>query len=375
MNFTTSKTTILKHLQTLSKVVPLRSTLPILSCVYLDSDENGCLFLKSSDLEQTVIINTAIKTNESSPIALPLAKLLEIVSALSDKEEIVFTAKENEEFEISSGVGNYKIAGKNPEEYPETPTTQTQEEITLLGKDLLDIVNKTTYATSKDDLKPALSGVYLKFENEALTAVGTDGHRLVKYTKKITDTKTSGAIVVPVKFLNIVKNEISNQDNVVFNVGENHIYTKSNKTTILSRIIKESFPDFNSVIPKEIEKTAATINAQSFINSLKRILIFSNKTTKQVVVNFNKNEIVLCAEDKETKSSAKERLKCEYNGEEVESGYNAQYLKEVVQHLGSHEVNIFLSSSLTAAVLKPNNTTKEEEQDLVALLMPLRTNT
>ena len=87
------------------------------------------------------------------------------MSALSDKEEIVFTAKENEEFEISSGVGNYKIAGKNPEEYPETPTTQTQEEITLLGKDLLDIINKTTYATSKDDLKPALSGVYLKFEN------------------------------------------------------------------------------------------------------------------------------------------------------------------------------------------------------------------
>ena len=113
MNFTTSKTTLLKHLQTLSKVVPLRSTLPILSCVYLDVDEEGFLFLKSSDLEQTVIINTKIKTNESSPIALPLAKLLEIVSALSSKEEIVFTARDNEELEISSGVGNYKISGKN----------------------------------------------------------------------------------------------------------------------------------------------------------------------------------------------------------------------------------------------------------------------
>ena len=196
---------------------------------------------------------------------------------------------------------------------------------------------------------------------------------MVKYTKKTKNQDTVGALVIPVKFLNLIKNDKIKEKEISLKISDNHIQTIAGNKTILSRIIKESFPDFNSVIPKELESTAATIETTHLINSLKRILIFSNKTTKQVIINFNKDEIILCAEDKETKSSAKERIECKYKGKEVESGYNAQDLKEVIQYWETEKINIFISSSLTAAVIKPNHNTNENTE-VVALLMPLRTN-
>ena len=367
MKFTTTKNSLFEALNETSKVIPLRTTLPILSCVLIKAQKNE-ITLVSTDLEQTVISKLEGKILEEGETALLSGRFLEIVSALPNEELEIYT-KEDQETEINSSKGIYKITGKDPGEYPAVPEREKKQEITLQGAELLDIINTTLYATSKDDLKPALCGIYLNIQGTNITAVATDGHRLVKYDKTIKKTNPEGSIIIPGKFFSILKNQIKTDSDITVNVNENHLDVEQGKNKIITRIIKESFPDFNSVIPEELN-IKAKINKEQTIRGVKRVAIFSNKTTKQVLMDFNENELVLSTEDKETRSSAKEHLECEYKNENISVAYNAQYLKEVIEHIDGNEIEIFLSGPLTAAVFKP--TKQKEKTTLTALLMPLR---
>tara|TARA_B110000438_G_scaffold202811_1_gene194466 strand:+ start:660 stop:1775 length:1116 start_codon:yes stop_codon:yes gene_type:complete len=369
MHFITSKEKIFKALNETNKVIPLRTTLPILSCVLIKTKENE-LILTSTDLEQTIKITIDVKTIKPGEITVSSAKILEIVSALPNKGEINFSTKDDFEIEINSSQGVYKIVGKDPSEYPETPKLNKEQELTIQGQELLSIINNTLYAVSKDDLKPALCGIYLNIDEKNITAVTTDGHRLVKMQKKTEESNPKGSIIVPGKFFTILKNNIKLSSVVNINLSENHISVVQNNQTTISRIIKENFPDFNSVIPEELSQKA-TVKIDELIAAIKRVSIFSNKTTKQIIINFNNNEMTISTEDKETRSSAKEHIECEYENENLSVAYNSQYIKEVLQNINDKEVEIFFSGALTAAVFKPK--TKKDKSDITALLMPLRT--
>jgi len=368
LNFSIQKNTLQNVLLEHSKVVPLRTTLPILSCVVLIIKEKK-LTLKTTDLEQTIISNTKIENSKQGEVAIPLAKFLEIVSAISE-ETIKISVDSNFLIEINSKQGTYRITGRETTEFPETPKLQQEQQIKIKGNELLDIINNTLYAVSKDDLKPALCGIYLKIKEKTLMAVATDGHRLVKYKKELNETNPESSIIVPGRFFSILKNNIKTTNTIKINLSENHVEVTEQKTTTITRIIKENFPDFNSVIPEQ-GNTKATIKSEKLIEAIKRVSIFSNKTTKQITLSFNDNEVLVSTEDKETNSSAKEHLVCEYQKDTQTIAYNAQYLKEVIQHIDSQEVEVFLSGPLTAAVFKPKN--QQETTTLTALLMPLRT--
>ena len=368
MKFSANKNLLLTALQEASRVVPLRTTLPILGCTLFYKNDQNKLAIRTSDLEQTITINTDVDLIEDGFAALPTNKMIEIVAALPE-EEITIVVNDVFETEINSSTGVYKIAGKNPEEYPEKPSIEKEATIAIQNDVLIDIINKTAYAASKDDLKPALCGIYLNIDKEKITAVATDGHRLVKY-KQLTKSEIEASLIVPVKFFNILKNNLKEDEKTHLKLGENHIEAKQNNVVLVSRIIKESFPDFNSVIP-ETTKNIVKIGSLKLTDTLKRVAIFSNKTTKQATISFTNNELVVATEDQETKTFAKEHLSCEYGGSDIKTAYNAQYLKEVIQHLSAEEINIYLSGPLTAAVFKPNNQ-KTSNGEVLSLLMPLR---
>ena len=366
MKFSINKNTLQSTLAEHNKVIPIRTTLPILACAVF-SVEKTKLTITTSDLEQTIISKTKIASKEEGSIALPISKLLEIISALTD-EDIKITSNKDNQIEISSIQGVYKITGKEIEDFPETPEIKTKEEVVLGGEEFLDIIKKTGYAASKDDLKPALCGVYFNIEKNNLTAVATDGHKLVKHTKKTQKTRSNAtSLVLPVKFLSIVNNLTDNKTEIKLTVGENHVSTEQKNFIVLSRIIKEEFPDFNSVIPED-NTIKAKVKTQNLISCLKRVSIFSNRTTKQTVLTFSAKGLTVSAQDIETSTSAKEHLDCDFSGEELTTSYNAKYLIEVLQHLDEKEITIYLKTPLTAAVFAPPN------KETTALLMPIRLN-
>jgi len=353
-----------------SKVVPIRSTLPILSCALFSLHEKG-IRIKTTDLEQTIISQQKSTGDQSGSFAVPINKLLEIVSALVDKE-VSLSVNKDFLIEINSKQGVYKITGKTPDDFPETPRPEKRNNVKVGCKTFVNIIEKTGYAASKDDLKPALCGVLFLFKNKKITTVSTDGHKLVKHEEEtVNETNEETSIVLPLKFLNIVKNTANTTKTIKITIGENHVQTEQKNFTIISRTIKESFPDFNSVIP-ENNKTKIEVKTENLLGCLKRVSIFANRTTKQTVLSFSSKGITLSSQDIESSTSAKEHIDCIFKGEEVTSSYNATYLIEVIKHLNTQTTKIYLNSALTAAVFKPEK--EKEKEKTTALLMPIRIN-
>ena len=368
MNFSINKNKLQELLLEHQKVVPLRTTLPVLSCAFLSVSEKT-LTVKTTDLEQTIISKTEIEKEESGSVCVLMSKLSEIVSALPN-EEIKINVNEDLLLEINSNQGTYKITGRSSDEFPESPSPQTKETLSIKGKDFSNIIDKTSFATSRDDLKPALSGVYLNINKKTTTAVSTDGHRLVKLIQE-RKGETEHSLVVPEKFLKIIKSTIKEEETLRVDIDENTLSTNQENFTITTRIIKETFPDFNSVIPDN-NTIQATLKTEELIACLKRVSIFSNRTTKQTVLSFSDQGVVVSAQDPETSTSGKEHADCEYKGEPITVSYNAKYLIEVLQHIITKKVKIYLSTPLSAAIVKPEE--QKEKEDLTILLMPLRLN-
>ena len=368
MNFSIDKNILQNLLIEHHKVIPIRTTLPILSTAFLKIEKN-ILTIKTTDLEQTIVSSTEIEDEQKGSVCIPMGKLHEIVSAMP-QDKISFSINEDFLVEINNKQGAYKITGRSPEEFPEDPASKTTDKIKLQGELLYNIIEATAYAASKEDLKPALSGVYFNFKKDGITVVATDGHRLVKNIVK-EKTNTDQSLIIPVKFLNIIKNIINKKEIVSIDIKENSLSTKQKNLTIETRVIKETYPDFNSVIP-ENNTVRAKVNTQALISCLKRVSIFSNRTTKQTILDFSEKGIVVSAQDPETSTSGKEHVDCEYKGERITTSYNAKYLIDVLRHIKTEKANIYLSAPLSAATIQ--ETEKKEKEETINLLMPLRLN-
>ena len=370
MNFSIQKSTLLNTLQLLSKATPTRSTLPIISSA-LFSQHNNKLNIRTTDLEISISIDCKVENNGEGSIAIPLNKLLEITTAIPEGK-IDFTVSDIGKVKIECLQGKYTIMGQPEEEFPAEEVIENGTSFSINGKELKNIIKNTTYATSPDDLKPVLKGVLFEINEKGFVSVATDGHRLVKFEKKDIHTLDyKGSVVVPSKFLTLVNNQLEDEIKPPIIIGDNHIQIKLENGTITSRIIKDPFPDYDGVIPKDNTKTLI-INKESFSEAIKRVSIFSNKSSKQVALSLSENNITITTEDSENITSGKESLDCNYDGDPMTIGYNALYLKEVIQHQSSSEIKIMLKSPLNAGLFLPMEQNKNENK--TTILMPIRLN-
>ena len=255
MKFQINKQKLATILTKSSKSVPTRSTLPILGCAFFEVIENT-MVIKTTNLEIYYSERVEVNNSEQGKIAIPIHKLIEITGAIKE-DLLTFSVSDIGKVTIDSGSGKYTIMGQQADEFPSDPVINDAQTLTLKSKQMLNIINNTIYAASKDDMKPVLQGVYLLFENNQIISVATDGHKLVKVTTPTTST-FSGSIIVPVKFLETIKALIEND--IEIHVCENHIQTTCGSATISSRIIREKYPDYEKVIPQSNEKKSGIQN-------------------------------------------------------------------------------------------------------------------
>ena len=367
MNFKLSKKELLNSLQKINRVIPTRSTLPILSCVLFEIKKNK-LSLRATDLEQTILINIDINSAEESKLAIPVKTLLEITQEIPDENLNIIINNDNK-VQIQTDFGNYSIMGKSANEFPEIPNVENPVIINMDKNELNDIIQDTLYAASKDEMKISLQGVCLNVKNTEVTAVATDGFRLVK---RISNTKEensfSGQVIIPSKFLTILQPHLTNDD-LKLVLCTNHIQIENGNTVLVSRIIREKYPDYESIIPSDNDKIAV-INKDDLFSAVKRVSIFSNRTTRQIALTFENNKVVVTTEDPENITSGHEEIICDYKEEAITIGFNANYLKEMLNHQSTEDVYIKLKSSLGAGMIIPKEETSDKE--ILSLLMPIR---
>jgi len=367
MKFTVDKNTLQDALLHVSKIVPNRSTMPILNCAMFSVVSNR-LIIKSTNLDTYISSEIEVAASEDGSICIPVIKLNEILSALPDCE-LNFSISSNGKITINNNIGNYSIMAHNPDEFPSEPILDAITNIDISSELMKNIIHSTLYATSKDELKPVLQGVLFYINNNSITAVSTDGHRLVKTTSSIAGDYNQ-KVIVPNKFLSALIDNLQSNKNISLQLSENHIMVQLENINIISRIIKEQYPDFESVIPYENNKEIH-VDKNELINAVKRVSIFSNKTTKQISLSFSDGEATISTEDPDNVTSAKESIQCSYEGENIVIGYNALFLLEILKNQNGSEITIKLENSLTAGLFlsEPVN-----DEDKLTLLMPTRLN-
>ena len=372
MKITVKSNEFLEGLQQIIKVVPSRSTLPILGCAYFDFSENH-ITIKSTNLETSISVNVDyVGDKPQDPIAIPINRLLEIIANIRDQEVKLDLSSKNI-LVLETTTGTFSITGQDYKEFPSDPTMKDSIGLTINTEKLLEIIDFTKTSTSKDELKPALQGVLLKINKGQILGVSTDGHRLSRIIgEQETLQNQEIEIIAPMKFLTILSSLIERTENIELELSSNYMSLSYKKVSLFSKIIKDTYPDYEKVIPLDNNKTL-TIDKKDLISAIKRVSIFSNRATKQITFNIKSGRLELTTEDAENSASGKEKIECLFNSDEdLKIGFNANFVLDALTAIESNKINMFLNSALSAAIISEKN--KETKTDKLILLMPIRLN-
>lgn len=371
MKFIVSSSALLKQLSGINGVITTNPVVPILEN-FLFEIENSKLTVTASDLQTSMITEIEVESKESGSIAVPAKILLETLRNLPEQPVNFTIDEETYSIEISSDNGRYKLAGENATDFPKVPTVSDDFSVTLSTEILSSAINNTIFATSNDELRPAMTGVYMNLTDTNTTFVATDGHRLVRYRRVDVASENGNAIIIPRKALNLLKATLPSDNtdvSIEFNVS--NAFFKFDNIRMICRLIDERFPDYENVIPSD-NTNIMTIDRQEFLSSLKRIAIYANKTTHQVRLKLTGSELQISAEDLDFSNEANERLSCEHDGEDLEIGFNARFLIEMLNNIGGKKVEMDFSEANRAGLILPAD--KEENEDVLMLVMPVMLN-
>jgi DNA polymerase-3 subunit beta len=371
MKFIVSSNNLLKNVNLISGVINSSNTLPILDNFLLELDGNR-LKITGSDLETTISTTLDVESSDTAQIAVPSKILSDTLKTFPD-QPLTFIQKEDNLMEIVSEQGNYQIALESAEEYPQTPEVQDASTSNIQAGILSEAISKTIFATGNDELRPVMTGVFFQAGKDNFRFVATDAHRLVKYTRKDLHADEAAEYIMPKKPLNLLKNILagSNED-VTIEYNQTNTRFSFRNIVLTCRLIDGKYPNYEAVIPKE-NPNVLTINRNLFLTSLRRVAIFSNKTTNQVRLKLSGSSLNINAEDLDFSSKAEERLPCDYSGNDMQIGFNSKFLIEVLNNLQSDDITLEMSEPSRAGIIKPADGL-EDGEEILMLVMPVMLN-
>lgn len=371
MRFVVSTTQLLKKLQLISGVISTNTVLPILEDFLFDI-KGGKIRIYATDLETSMSTELEAEAKEDGRIAIPAKILLDTLKTLPEQPLTFSFDEKTFGIEISSSTGKYKLAGENPEDFPKIPTADDAAEVEIPAEVLGRAINQTLFAVSNDELRPAMTGVFFQLQPDGMTFVSTDASKLVKYKRTDVSATEATSFIVPKKALQLLKGSLPSDDqrvNIQYNAA--NAFFGFNETRLICRLVDAKYPDYNAVIPADNENLL-TVNRIDFLNTLKRVSIFSNKTTYQCVLNISGTELKVSSQDLDFSNEAFERLTCTYDGDDLEIAFNARFLIEMLGVLETDEIKVELSAPTRAGILVPGEV--EEGEQLLMLVMPVMLN-
>ena len=371
MKFIVSSSYLLKQLQVLGGIINNNNTLPILDNFLFNLDGSS-LTVSASDLETTISSKVEVESSEKGSVCIPARLLLDTLKTFPE-QPLTFTVEDNNTVEISSNHGKYALAYADGEEFPSAVELSDPSATIIQGDILATAINKTFFATGNDDLRPVMSGVFFQFSSEGLTFVATDAHKLVKYTREDLTASETAEFIMPKKPLNLLKSILAgSEEDVTIEYNESNAKFTFENTEMVCRLIDGKYPNYEAVIPKE-NPNKLSIDRNQFLNSVRRVSIFSNKTTHQIRLKIAGSELNISAEDVDYSNKAEERLTCDYQGDDMQIGFNSRFLTEMLNNLTSDDVSLEMSLPNRAGILTPVDGLDEGEQ-VTMLVMPVMLN-
>jgi len=371
MRFIVSTSTLLKQLQAVNGASSSSTVLPILENFLFEIKDNA-LTISATDLQTSMITSLQVESKEDGKVAVPAKILIETLKTLPDQPIAFSVDTQTYAIEISAGDGKYKLSGENAEDFPKIPVVENPSTVQIPASILAEAINKTIFAVSNDELRPAMTGVLCQLTPQNTTFVSTDAHKLVRYRRSDVHSDNVTSMILPKKALTLLKSSLPNEDiDVAVEYNNTSAFFRFGNIHLICRLIDERYPDYEAVIP-QVNPNKLTIDRLLLLNSLRRVVIFANKTTHQVRLKITGSELNISSEDLDFANEAHERLSCQYEGEDTEIGFNAKFLIEMLSNLECEEVVLEMSTPNRAGLLLP--AISEEEEDILMLVMPVMLN-
>ncbi|MEJ5351661.1 MAG: DNA polymerase III subunit beta [Melioribacteraceae bacterium] len=376
MEFKVNSKELEKLLSKIIPAVPTRTPMKILENFLFDI-KDGLLTVYATDLEISLKSFLSVVSDDNVKFVVPAHKLYDLVKSFKETTIHFQLQESNKKVNLTTDIGKYSLSYLEADDYPEIPSlneSKEQEinEITINGEDLRSAIERTAFAMSKEEIRPALLGTLFEFSDDGLRFVTTDGHRLVNLLRKNIEAPIKKQYVVPERAVNVLTKILDEKEVKVY-FTNTYVSFRLSDIELISRLISHKYPEYQSVIPLENE-FILKVNTKELNDSIKRMMLFSTSNTRRVKFSLNKENITISAEDVDTGSAGEEKVMCEYSGEPMDIGFNSQYMNDILSHLNDYEEVIFkLHSPTKAVIIEPAE--KKENIDLMMLLMPVRINT
>jgi DNA polymerase-3 subunit beta len=372
MKFSVSSSLLSAALQSISKVISSKSTIPILDSFLFDLQEDK-LTITASDQEIRLVSSIEVNNSENGIIAVEAKRLLEPLRELPEQPLDFEVNEVNQSITVRYANGKFNIPGQSGETYPQQkPLNENASELHLSSNVLLNGLSRALFATAQDDFRPVMAGIYFDIKPESFTFVASDGHKLVRLRNKSITSGITAGFILPKKPISILKSLLQkNNDEVTVKFDQNNAYLKTPAFEMICRLIEGTYPNYEAVIPTN-NPNVATIDRQTFQNALKRVSIFTSESSGLIKIEFTENALKISAQDLDFSTSAEETLICQYQAIPLNIGFKSSFLIDMLANISSENVDFQLADPSRAGVIVPS--INEENEDDLMLLMPMMLN-
>lgn len=368
MNFTITRQNLHQGLAAVAASIPTKTTLPVLSNILLEAKEDG-IWMSGTDLDVAVRVRAPADVSQPGTLTAPGKKLQEIARELPDQPvQVTFRG---DQLELRCGRSVFKLNGLPSEEFPTLPAIDFQEGWSITGKELQKLIHHTAFAVSTEESRPILNGVLWELRDGLMRMVATNGHRLARMAVPAgASTATSADFIVPPAALQQVQRLFKTDDELEVARDGNHLGFRAAGTEVYTRLIEGSYPNYEQVIPKDNDRFAI-VEKGALESAVRRMAVVASDQTHRIRLVFEKDRVHLNVLTPDL-GEGEDELELHFEGADLEIGFNANYLLEVLRYMPTEEVKMTFKAPERATTIEPVSPEGEDSIDYLCLVMPLR---
>ncbi len=369
MKFSCNQQTLSKALNTVSKAVTSRTTIPILKGILLEVREDNSLTLSASDLDLSIEKKIDVTAEETGSVVVSAKLFSDIIRKLPN-EEIQIEEQENNTIVIKCLASEFTIVGQPADEFPNIGEINLDKKL-LLEKDILkEMIKKTSFAASIDESKGIIVGVLIEMEEESLNMVALDGFRMA-ITREVMKNEENKKIIIAARILNEINKIISENEEskeICFVLDEKKAVFLLDETKIVLRLLEGDFIKYNDILPKEY-KCKVVVNRNELLNSIERASLLAKEGKNNLIkLSIFRDKIIITSRSEE--GNVKEEVFVEKEGTDLDIGFNSKYLLDVLKAVDEEKLVMEFNTSVSPCLIKPMEGRKFEY-----LVLPVRIST
>ena len=367
MRFTISREKLLEGLQAVTPAVPAKTTLPVLANLLVETTERGIRF-SATDLD--IAVSTEVTADVETPgaITIPAKKLFEIARELPPSS-VKIGASGEQRVTLECGRSKFKLLGLPRDEFPTFPSVRFSDSWRVKSSELQKLISHTAFAVSTEESRPILNGVLWELREDRMRMVATNGHRLAKMEVVVESSSAPpGDLIVPPKALDQVRRLFPAEEELEIARGDNHLGFRSPFTSVFTRLVEGPYPNYEQVIPKDNDRYCLADKA-ALTSALKRMSVIASDQTHRIKMSFNSGMLKFSVTTPDL-GEAQDELPITYNGDQLDIGFNATYLLEILRYMPTEQVRLTFKAPERAATIEPEGW--DDPSKYLCLVMPLR---